>query len=52
VSWGATLSLAEPVTASLLGVVLLGETLSPVQLAGGALVLFGLVSLATAPTGS
>ena len=48
VSWGATLSLAEPVTASLLGVLLLGETLSPVQLVGAAFVLFGLLALATA----
>jgi DME family drug/metabolite transporter len=48
VSWGATLSLAEPLTASLLGVFLLGEPLSPVQIAGAACVLFGLLALATA----
>lgn len=49
VAWGATLSLAEPLTASLLGVFLLGEMLAPPQLAGAALVAAGLVSLATAP---
>jgi DME family drug/metabolite transporter len=52
VSWGATLSLGEPLTASLLGVLLLGEVLSGVQLAGAALVLFGLLALATAPAPS
>ena len=49
VAWGATLSLAEPLTASLLGVLVLRETLAPLQLAGAALVAGGLVSLATAP---
>jgi DME family drug/metabolite transporter len=48
VSWGATLSLAEPLTASLLGVIVLGETLTPLQLVGAALVGAGLVALATA----
>jgi drug/metabolite transporter, DME family len=52
VSWGATLSLAEPLTASLLGVVVLGEALGVAQLAGAALVAVGLVSLATAPGAS
>jgi DME family drug/metabolite transporter len=52
VSWGATLSLAEPLTASVLGVLLLGEVLSGTQLAGGGLVLFGLLALATAPAPS
>ena len=52
VSWGATLSLAEPLTASLLGMLLLGETLSSIQLVGGALVAFGLFALATAPAPS
>jgi DME family drug/metabolite transporter len=52
VAWGATLSLAEPLTASLLGVVVLGETLAPVQLAGGLLVAAGLLALATAPDAS
>ncbi len=47
VSWGATLSLAEPLTATLLGTVVLGESLGPAQLAGGALVASGLVALAT-----
>jgi len=49
VSWGATLSLAEPLTASALGTLVLGESLTLPQLAGAALVLFGLVALATAP---
>lgn len=48
VSWGATLSLGEPLTASLLGVLVLGEALNPIQLVGGMLVLFGLLALATA----
>jgi drug/metabolite transporter, DME family len=47
VSWGATLSLLEPLTASLLGVVVLGERLGTVQLAGAALVAAGLVLLAS-----
>src|SRR5258706_11123660 len=49
VSWGATLSLAEPLTASALGTLVLGESLSGTQLAGAALVVFGLGALATAP---
>ena len=48
VSWGATLSLAEPLTASLLGVVVLGESLAGPQLAGALLVATGLAALATA----
>jgi DME family drug/metabolite transporter len=48
VSHGATLSLAEPLTASLLGVLVLGERLGPPQLAGAALVAAGLAILATA----
>lgn len=52
VAWGATLSLAEPLTASLLGVIVLGETLTPLQLAGAALVGTGLVALATARSAS
>jgi DME family drug/metabolite transporter len=52
VSWSATLSLGEPLTASLLGALVLGEVLSGTQLAGGALVLFGLLALATAPAPS
>ena len=48
VSYGATLSLAEPLTASLLGVLVLGERLGPAQLAGAALVAAGLAVLATA----
>jgi DME family drug/metabolite transporter len=47
VSWGATLSLAEPLTASLLGMVVLSETLAPVQLAGAGLVAAGLAALAS-----
>jgi DME family drug/metabolite transporter len=52
VSWGATLSLGEPLTASLLGALVLGEVLSGTQLAGAGLVLFGLLALATAPAPS
>lgn len=48
VGWGATLSLAEPLTAALLGMLLLGETLSAGQWAGAGLVAAGLVVLATA----
>jgi DME family drug/metabolite transporter len=48
VSWAATLSLAEPLTASVLGVLVLRESLEAPQLAGAALVLVGLVVLATA----
>lgn len=47
VSWAATLSLAEPLTASVLGVALLGEVLGGPQLAGAALVGAGLLTLAT-----
>ena len=50
VSTGATLSLAEPLTASLLGLAILGESLAPIQLAGAALVAAGLITLATAPS--
>ena len=49
VSWGATLSLAEPLTAAVLGTLLLGETLSASQAAGALLVGAGLVALAAAP---
>lgn len=52
VSWGATLSLAEPLTAAVLGRVVLGEILSAEQLLGAALVAAGLVALATAPAPS
>lgn len=52
VSWGATLSLAEPLTASCLGVLVLGETLTPVQLGGAALVAAGLATIATARAAS
>lgn len=52
VSHGATLSLAEPLTASLLGTLILGESLAPIQLAGAALVAAGLIALALAPTPS
>ncbi len=54
-SWGlsgltaataATLTLAEPLTASLLGVVLLGERLAPLALVGLAVLAAGLVQLA------
>jgi DME family drug/metabolite transporter len=52
VSWGATLSLAEPLTASLLGTVVLGESLAPIQLLGAGLVALGLVALAASPRAS
>ncbi len=42
----ATLSLAEPLTASLLALFLVGETLAPPQLAGAGLLLVGLALLA------
>ncbi len=45
----ATLTLAEPLTASVLGVVVLSERLSAVTVAGGALVLAGLLVLAVRP---
>ena len=48
VRWGATLSLCEPLTASLLGAVVLGERLGPTQLLGALLVGLGLAVLATA----
>ena len=41
----ATITLAEPLTAALLGAVVLGEALGPVALAGAALVLGGLLVL-------
>jgi DME family drug/metabolite transporter len=52
VSWSATLSLAEPLTASLLGLAVLGESLAPLQLAGAALVATGLLTLASSPAPS
>jgi DME family drug/metabolite transporter len=52
VSWGATLSLAEPLTASLLGTIVLGESLVPIQLLGAGLVAVGLVTLAASPRAS
>ena len=42
VSSVTTLSLAEPLTAALLGVAVLGETLVTVQVAGAAFVVLGL----------
>ena len=50
VGTATTLSLAEPVTAALLGVGLLGERLAPLQWAGVLVVLAGLVLL-TVPAG-
>lgn len=49
VSRAATLSLAEPLTATLLGVLVLGESLAPVQVAGAAGVAAGLALLAARP---
>jgi DME family drug/metabolite transporter len=43
VSTAATLTLAEPLTAGLLGVLVLGERLSPVAVAGMALLVLGLL---------
>lgn len=48
-SSAATLSLAEPLTAALLGLLLLAERPGSLGYAGGALVLAGLVILAAAP---
>ncbi len=45
VATAATLSLAEPMTATLLGVAVLGERLTPAGLAGVLLVLVGLALL-------
>jgi DME family drug/metabolite transporter len=42
----ATITLAEPVTAAALGTIVLGQQLSPVAIAGAALVMAGLVALA------
>lgn len=44
-----TLSLAEPLAAALLGVLVLGEVLSPVALAGSALLLGGLAAVCLPP---
>ncbi len=48
VATAATLSLAEPLTAALLGVVVLGERLTLAGVVGGLLVLTGLAALAPA----
>jgi drug/metabolite transporter, DME family len=45
----ATLTLAEPLTAGVLGAVVLAESLPPTALAGAGLVLAGLVALAVRP---
>ena len=52
VGTAATLSLAEPATATVLGVVVLGERLAPVTWAGVGAILAGLVVLAAGPAGS
>ena len=44
----STLSTIEPLCAVVLAAILLGETLAPVQLAGGALILAGAVGIARA----
>ncbi len=46
----ATLTLAEPLTAALLGVIALGERPGPLALLGAALVLSGLLLIAVCPT--
>jgi drug/metabolite transporter, DME family len=43
------MSLAEPLTAATLGVLVLGERLTPAGLAGAALLVAGLLLLAAAP---
>jgi DME family drug/metabolite transporter len=48
-SEAATLTLAEPVTAAVLGVAILGERVGAVGAAGAALVLAGLLALAVRP---
>jgi len=50
VSTAATLTLAEPLTAGLLGILVLGERLTPVAVAGMGLLLVGLL-LATVRRG-
>jgi len=50
VATAATMSLAEPLTAAVLGVALLGERLTVAGLAGAALLVAGLLLLAGAPT--
>ena len=45
VAAAVTLSLAEPLTAGLLGILILGERLSPQAMIGAALLLGGLLSL-------
>ena len=45
----ATLTLAEPLTAAVLGAVVLAEALPPTALAGAAMILAGLVALAIRP---
>ena len=52
VSVGATLSLGEPLTATLLGTLVLSESLTSAQLLGAALVTLGLLLLAAAPRAS
>ena len=47
----ATLTLAEPLTAALLGVIALGERPGPLALLGAALVLSGLLLIAVRPAG-
>ena len=49
-STAITLGLAEPTTAALLGVLVLGETLAPLQLGGVLLVLGGVVVAGTGRT--
>jgi DME family drug/metabolite transporter len=49
VATAATMSLAEPLTAATLGVLVLGERLTPAGLAGAALLVAGLLLLAAAP---
>lgn len=48
----ATLTLAEPLTASILGVAVLGEEPTPITAGGAALVLTGLLVLALRGPGS
>lgn len=50
-STAITLGLAEPTTAALLGVLVLGESLNPLQLMGAVAVLAGVVVAGTGPSG-
>ncbi len=52
VATAVTLSLAEPLTAALLGVVIVGESLTPVARIGVTVLFFGLAILSYVPKGT